>query len=1470
MKRALLLFQTLLLLCLSNIWAQSVNYFTDFDSPGDTVGWSHYALSGVDDWQVGVPDNLHLDSAYSTPHAWVTDLDSTSASFSDRVLVSPIFDLSDISRDYYLHFYHKRHSVGSGLTFRLEYSINYGTSWHLLNSNITYKKNWQSPNGFAGGNYSNFFMHSLIDLGFLQGVGQDTVQFRFRMNTLSVPNTEGWLIDNFAVGEIIKNFYATIGDSIRVSANCSSFDVVSKLGMNNLLGNGAYNTTQYYLSTDSLLDPADSLISTKSQTVSHSIQAYTQTVIMPSGLLPGTYYVIYEHDALGATAETDETDNIGYAVLEVESVENVPYYEDFEGLSEQWEPVMGSTNGFPVWELGLGYRHHLEGAHSGIHAWHTSKTIDCPGTCNLQSLESPYLDLTSDSGSMVLNLWFKNHTKNNVYLIEYSDDCRENWSSLDYLPNCRNDTWDFYNVSLDALSTPDNVKFRIVFSTNNFKPEGLNVDDVYVGPIKPDISIEGDLRDRFIAGSISVDTLNYLMVNSGLTTTPVTQTAFYWSTDSVLDSADTFLGIKTESPLGDTARIWQQFAYTKPTSANGRFYIWYVVDTTNIVDEMREYNNKGYFTIYQHSEEQVPYYNDFETQVDGWRHNSSLGQDDWQWSTPVGAVLDTSFSGNKAWVSQDTGLISPMSRMHLYSPIFDFSTTSNPVMSFDMKYDINGSCGCSGLGMNMSYSVDGGAIWHVLDTTNRSFNRWYTPKEYLDNLGIDRNYYHSNYSNLLFALDEPGFVGYEQYNGRDVARNTRYIIDLGFLAGSSHVQFRYNLVSERVDPIGTSEGEGALIDNFRIHESSIDLTVDTPKALMVSSNRQTLDFFMQVKNQGNYLSAPSVARFYLSTDSLMDNQDMYIGYKNLPEIQPDMYAYFNTSFPMPVSLGNYAYLIYNLDALNSNIESDEVNNTGYWELALDGISTYPYFDNFNDTVINGWNQYSKLSATSPNLANYRFRNMVAPGEPLYSSDKKSGEWFTDKVYTVSSATPPYFFLESPKFDFSTIDSIKLSFNLLCTGRSSIWIQDGGNLEFSVDGGNLWTVLSEQYGSAQNWYNRNSLSRFNGEPGWSGPPSSSGIANLALRSFDATFLRGEHDVVFRFKYQSNWAYFGGGTIQGMRMDNFRVDGTTVDYFANDWMVPIIDSSLQDSILLNYEISNIGQHAGRNTSTQFFWSTDSILDGGDMLLDEVIQTPIAADSTIQLSFSFLPPSPVSQSRYYVFYVVDADSALVETNELNNVGSFEVWLQSNVNYTTIITADTVYTTPSQSTFDVTYSIMNNGSASGFGSVTGFYWSENNTFDNSDTKILNVNVNPIVSGDTLSQTVTITYPTPLTQSTYYLFVQLDDGNSMLELDENDNLGVFIVEFDLNSGLDLRNPVQLDLHVYGNTVYISGLNDMEMMAARLIISNEQGQTIQEQAINLQAGTNRFPINNSHASGIYYVSVFLEQGSLTRKFIIQN
>ncbi len=125
-----------------------------------------------------------------------------------------------------------------------------------------------------------------------------------------------------------------------------------------------------------------------------------------------------------------------------------------------------------------------------------------------------------------------------------------------------------------------------------------------------------------------------------------------------------------------------------------------------------------------------PYLEDFETGTNDWYTHADTNST-WQLGTPVSAKINRAASGVTAWKTNKAGYYNSMEHSYLYSPCFNLSGLTNPMLSFSLALDIE-ECDaelCDGAWME--YSDDGGITWNKLGVMGQGTN-WYN-KNYSGN-----------------------------------------------------------------------------------------------------------------------------------------------------------------------------------------------------------------------------------------------------------------------------------------------------------------------------------------------------------------------------------------------------------------------------------------------------------------------------------------------------------------------------------------------------------------------------------------------------------------------------------------------------------------------------------------------------------------------------------------------------------------
>lgn len=114
-----------------------------------------------------------------------------------------------------------------------------------------------------------------------------------------------------------------------------------------------------------------------------------------------------------------------------------------------------------------------------------------------------------------------------------------------------------------------------------------------------------------------------------------------------------------------------------------------------------------------------PYLEGFETNDGNW-YTGGINSS-WQWGTPAKTLINKAANGAKAWVTSLSGNYNDNEQSYLYSPCFDLSGLSHPVLSFSHIFQTEDACDCDYHWVE--YSTDG-VSWTKLGNTGSGVN-WY-------------------------------------------------------------------------------------------------------------------------------------------------------------------------------------------------------------------------------------------------------------------------------------------------------------------------------------------------------------------------------------------------------------------------------------------------------------------------------------------------------------------------------------------------------------------------------------------------------------------------------------------------------------------------------------------------------------------------------------------------------------------------
>jgi subtilase family serine protease len=213
----------------------------------------------------------------------------------------------------------------------------------------------------------------------------------------------------------------------------------------------------------------------------------------------------------------------------------------------------------------------------------------------------------------------------------------------------------------------------------------------------------------------------------------------------------------------------------------------------------------------------------------------------------------------------------------------------------------------------------------------------------------------------------------------------------------------------------------------------------------------------------------------------------------------------------------------------------------------------------------------------------------------------------------------------------------------------------------------------------------------------------------------------------------------------------------------------------AIVVSDTTSNDGGGAAAASVTRFYLSSNSTWDAADTLLNGTHAVPaLAAGAGHTASTTVTIPAGTSTGTHYVIAKADADNAVPESKETNNVDSHSIVIGPNLDVL-------AFTAPAKGgaglALVVSDTSINEGGGSSAATTTRFYLSVNTSLDASDPLIGSRAVAALVAGQSSSASTTLMIPAGTSTGSYWVIAKTDADNAVLETSETDNTYVRTVK---------------------------------------------------------------------------------------------
>ena len=451
----------------------------------------------------------------------------------------------------------------------------------------------------------------------------------------------------------------------------------------------------------------------------------------------------------------------------------------------------------------------------------------------------------------------------------------------------------------------------------------------------------------------------------------------------------------------------------------------------------------------------VPYFNDFESCNDQFLSNGPVRQ--WQKGTPsMGA-----YSGNAAFVTNlDTGLISGSGEEKLVPPFFTgLDTLALVELRFYHRFDFNGP-------IDNNYGtiqyLDNG-IWKPIANANN-----FAPGMVLSNLngyvfhGSSTGAY--QYSSILLdQVKKPGLNIFRFLTSSDIA--------------------------------GASNWE---IDDFEIHVPPQNSA--SPTALMFDSGfpQTNNQVSLEVKNTGARALSEVMVDIYDQNGNLLLSDNVQIGIPSFPVLRNSK-AIVSLNGTLPLNTGSNNLMI--VTSLPNQLKDAlPIDDTLLLKVeVLSKQDTFPYCTDF---------EMSSELLSYTNGINDSFWYYGSPSKSILNGAYSGNNaWISVQQGDYPALADHYLYTRD--FDLVANKCYELSFFHWFETEQNF---DGGNVEFSIDGGQSWQVLGSERDSG--WYNTPYVQALDAiHPGFTGSSGS------WIRSFKSFKLFNSGSIRFRFRFAS---------------------------------------------------------------------------------------------------------------------------------------------------------------------------------------------------------------------------------------------------------------------------------------------------------------------------------------------------------------
>jgi subtilase family serine protease/subtilisin family serine protease len=545
------------------------------------------------------------------------------------------------------------------------------------------------------------------------------------------------------------------------------------------------------------------------------------------------------------------------------------------------------------------------------------------------------------------------------------------------------------------------------------------------------------------------------------------------------------------------------------------------------------------------------------------------------------------------------------------------------------------------------------------------------------------------------------------------------------------------------------------------------------------------------KNQGTGAAQASSTRFYLSSNLSLDASDMLLGARAVPALAAGASNSGSTTVAIPAGTASGTYYLFaKADDENAVVEDNEANNFSATTLIIGADLVVYTFTVPSDagaglaiTLSDTTKNQGAGTAAASTTTYYLSANAVLDSGDVVLGSRAVpalGSGVSDAgslavTIPAGTATGTYYVFakadagevvsETSEFNNTAVRTLRVGPDLLVTSLSAPSTAGAGTTISVTD-----TTRNQGGGASPASNTRYYLSVNNILDGGDVLLGSRAVAALA----PATSNTGSVTLTIPASTAGASYYLlakaDGDDALVETQEGNNVFLTTI-VVGGDLVVTSLTAPADAGAGLSITVTDTTKNQGAGTvapsTTTYYLSTNTLLDGADVVLGSRAVPALASGVSDTGSAVVTIPAGTGTGTYYVFAKADAADAVSETVETNNTTYRTLRVGPDLLVTSL---NAPAAAGAGASFAVTDTTRNQGGGASPASSTRYYLSSNLSLDSGDTLLGSRAVAALAPGSSDTGSATLTIPAATPAGTYYLFAKADGDDALVETQESNN----------------------------------------------------------------------------------------------------